>query len=1092
MMNSTPSEPSDRERRLNDAIAEYLEAAEAGRAPDRESWVMRYPDLAADLRAFFANHDRLARLGAPLRALARTGDDGSVLGRVRYFGDYELLEEIGRGGMAVVYKARQVTLNRTVAVKMLLGGQFASTEDVQRFRMEAEAAANLDHPNIVPIHEVGVHEGQPYFSMKLIEGGSLAQRLHDFTRDQRAAAALLAQVARAVHHAHQRGILHRDLKPANILLASMGPAPQGIPHVTDFGLAKRVRSETRLTQTGTIVGTASYMAPEQAAGMKGLTTAADVYSLGAIFYEMLTGRPPFQGGDTLELLYHVQQREPERPRTLNPHVNRDLETICLKCLHKDPQRRYDSAEELAEDLQRWLDGWPINARPAGAAERAWRWCRRRPAVAASLVAVTLALLLGMTVASIFAVIAAQQAREAEAERAMALIMQEQADQAAKAAAAAEAQERQARDEARRQLYVAQIHLADQAWREANTGRALDLLHDAKPDHPAGSDLRGWEYFYLRRLCHADVRTLEHGGYVDSVAVSPDGTKVASAGAQAVVIWDAATGQRLLTLPARVNAAGIAFSPDGSQVASAVGDSTVKVWDASTGKVVVTLAKEAHAITDESVAFSPDGKLLALAGADNDVKVWDPATRQRILTLKGEDLCHGVAFSPDGRRLASSSKGTVLVWNTATGEVVFRCPGHEKWVNSVAWAPDGSRLASAGEDRTVRIWDAATGKELLVLGVHTDAVRGIAFSPDSRRLTSASADRTVKVWDAATGKEELVLKGHTGPVQCVAFRPDGAQILSGSKDGTVRVWTASAQEARAFQAGGDVTSLAFSPDGRRLAAVGGDHSAQVWDAATGKGVLTLRGGSERILSVAFSPDGQRLATGSADRTLKVWDAARGQPIFTCTEAARVDQVVFSPDRRTLASGSGGWSHNGQVKLRDAASGEELRTFQVDGPVEYVHGLAFSTDGRHLVAALDSQGVMAWNATTGEPVSRRFGRAQGVAFAPDGRLLALAVADGLVRVVDFTTGREVLALKGHAAAVSSVAFSPDGRRLASGSHDGTVKLWDMTDGRELLTLKGHADWVQCVAFSPEGTQLASGGRDGTVKVWDGTPIRAAGKD
>jgi serine/threonine-protein kinase len=426
---------------LDEVILAYVEAVEAGQSPDRAAWLARHPHLADDLNAFFADQDRFATVVAPICVRTPPPSPGRASGAVVLdarpplaagcvIGGYELLDEIASGGMGVVYRARHQALGRVVALKMIRADGATAAEDVARFRLEAEAAALLDHPNIVPIYDVGEHEGQPYFTMKLIEGGSLAQSPPVATGEL---VRVLIKVARAVHYAHERGILHRDLKPGNILLDRKGE-----PHVTDFGLATRLPSAPggagtpspgrSLTQKGIAVGTPGYMAPEQANGPKNaVTVAADVYSLGAVLYELLTGRPPFQGETPLETLVQVLERPPLRPRALVPSVPRDLETIGLKCLEKDPSRRYASAGALADDLERYLDGQPLQARPASPPERLWRWCRRSPVVATLAAALILALLLGIGAVTALWRRAETHWRAAEAERRQAEAERERAE-----------------------------------------------------------------------------------------------------------------------------------------------------------------------------------------------------------------------------------------------------------------------------------------------------------------------------------------------------------------------------------------------------------------------------------------------------------------------------------------------------------------------------------------------------------------------------------------------------------------------------------------------------------------------------------------
>jgi WD40 repeat protein/tRNA A-37 threonylcarbamoyl transferase component Bud32 len=986
-------------------------------------------------------------------------------------GRFELLEVVGRGAFGTVYKARDPELDRTVALKVPRAGNLAGVQELDRFLREARSAAQLRHPAIVTVHEVGQRDGLPYLVSDFVAGVTLADQLSARRPGFREAAELVAAVADALQYAHEQGVVHRDIKPSNILLGA-----DGKPSVMDFGLAKREAGEITMTVEGQVLGTPAYMSPEQARGEgHAVDGRGDVYSLGVVLYQMLTGELPFRGTQRM-LLHQVLHDEPRPPRRLNDRIPRDLETICLKAMAKEPRRRYQSARELGDDLRRFLQGEPIHARPVGRGEKLWRWCRRNPVVAGLLGTVGLLLVMVAVVTSIGYLREAKQRELAQQAEAKA---HDEAERATRLAA----DERRAREEARRNLYVSNVRLAQQAWEQAQVDHMLQLLEEAERRQPGDKDLRGFEWHYLWRLGHPEVLTLQGAGY--SVAFSPKGERLALAGIDGTVkMWEAASGKELLTLKGHTRSVhSVAFSPDGQRLASASSDQTVKLWNMASNQELLTL-RHSHRV--DGVAFSPDGQRLASAAGDGTVRLWEVTSGKELLTLRHSLRVNSVAFSPDGQRLASASPvdGTVKLWEATSGKELLTLR-HSRTVWSVAFSPDGQRLASTAGDGTVKLWEATSGKELLTLR-HSGLVYSVAFSPDGLRLASASQDRTVKLWEATSGQELLTLKGHTNFVQSVAFSPDGQRLASAAGDGTVKLWElATSQQFLSLRGHTDfVTSVAFSPDGQRLASTGKDSTIKLWEVTTGKELLTLKGHTDTVFSVAFSPDGQCLASASF-QTVKLWDTATGQQLRTFQGLPRgtAYSVAFSPDGQRLAfAGS-----DGTVKLWEAASGKELLTLK--GKSSFVASFAFSPDGKRLASTDGFRNVKLWQTSNGEELlslKEHNGSVYSVAFSPDGQLLASASSDGTMKIWEAATGQELFTLKGHTNTVFSVAFSPDGRRLASASLDKTVKLWEVATGKELLTLKEHLADVKTVAFSPDGQRLASASLDKTVKLWEAVRV------
>jgi tRNA A-37 threonylcarbamoyl transferase component Bud32 len=677
---------------------------------------------------------------------------------------YEILGELGHGGMGVVYKARQIKANRVVALKMILARAHATLEQKARFQIEAEAVAALQHPNIVQLYEVGEFDGLPFFSLEFVEGGSLAKKFKGLPRSPKQSAQLVETLARAMHTAHQAGVVHRDLKPANVLVGK-----GWVLKVTDFGLAKQLDAPGQ-TASGVIMGTLSYMAPEQAGGRsKHIGPAADIYALGAILYELLTGRPPFRAATQMDTLLQVLSEEPIPPSRLNPKLARDLETICLTCLRKDPARRYASAEALADDLRRLRTGEPIAARPVGRLERAVKWTRRNPALAGLLAS----LVLGTAVATFFAVRANENA-------AVGMIKAAEAEKQANRADAEARRATQKQTEAEKQT--------GRADTEAALAKQNAIKEKEAQTRAEKEKLRAENALWINQASRAWQQNRKNE-IIYSLAISGDGRRIISAGEyRTVKVWDAATGQALRILRGHTRETySVAISGDGRRIVSADEYGTVKVWDAATGQEKLTL--RGHTSNVKSVAISADGRRIASGGGYGTIKVWDAATGQALRTLQGHTLgVYSVALSGDGRRIVSGGGDqTVKVWDAATGQALLTLQGHKHHVTSVAVSGDGRRIVSGSEYRTVKVWDAATGQALLTLRGHTRNVKSVAISNDGRWIVSGSDDHTVKVWDAATGQDKLTLRGHAGQVRSVAISCDGRWIVSAGGGDGIRFW-----------------------------------------------------------------------------------------------------------------------------------------------------------------------------------------------------------------------------------------------------------------------------------------------------------------
>ena len=990
---------------------------------------------------------------------------------------YEVLGLIGYGGMGVVYKARQTQLKRLTAIKMILSGPQARPEELARFRREAEVVARLHHPNIVQIYEVGEHDGRPYFAQEYVDGGSLAEQLHGAPQPPREAARLLVTLAQAVHHAHEHHVIHRDLKPANILLQkseiqnpkSEKDCPAEVPglefrvsnfgfrisdftpKVTDFGLAKQLDADLGPTQSGALLGTPSYMAPEQAAGAaRTAGPATDVYALGAILYELLTGRPPFQGTTVPDTLEQVRYHEPVSPSRLQPKVPRDLVTVCLKCLAKEPGKRYASARHLAEDLQRFLNNEPIQARPVSRAEKLWRWTRRNP-ILAGVSGVAGAALVGVTLVSIlFAVTKSQYAHRLEAEQARTLgALTEVQNQSARATQSL----RKANQESAHLALAKGQALFGQG--EGGRGllwlaRALDYATRAEDEDLQRAVRANLDYYHPENHVLKAIFRHEHG--VEAVAFGRDGkTLVSGSRDKTARLWDVATGQVLgppLPHPKYVQA--VALSPDGTRILTGCDDHQARLWDAATGQLVFPPLPHRDEVL--AVAFSPDGTLLVTASADQTAQRWDARTGQPFGTpLQHSSRVNAVAFSPDGQTFGTgSATGEVYLWRAPTGTRLGSSLQHPSRVEALAFRPDGQALLVGGGSGA-QLWDLAGGRPIGPPLPQQASAHSAAFSPDGQTVLIGYNDGKVRLWDLTTRQPLGPSLEHRGRAKAVAFHPDGKTFLTGSDDGAVRLWAVAPgplpRRSQTIRDNARVTAI--SPDGRSILLtdyVGG----RLWqpDAHPARQVA-LPHDKTLAQQGAFSPDGKWLVTAGYDNKVRVWHAATGE---------LAGPPLSFPDT--------------------------------------VRALAFRPDGRQFLTAGDD-GLQLWDVQRREPVPspiRYRDNVYAAAYRPDGGAILTGGWNYGLRLWDVASGNLLCQFRGHQAVVVAVAFSADGSRVLSGSYDKTARLWDAATGHPLAVPLEHDGWILSVALSPDGSMVLTGGRDNTARLWDagtgkpiGEPIR-----
>ncbi|MHC4938848.1 MAG: WD40 repeat domain-containing serine/threonine protein kinase [Planctomycetota bacterium] len=1125
------SEPQDAVAGAEAAFASYLARVKHGEQIDFESFCAERPALADSLRVLFdAWHstsgarnaetigeflsNQQERGNISLDPEAPPEDSGSgIQERLaqlgRRTGRYNLREEVARGGMGVILKIWDKDLRRTLAMKASFhhfrgdDGEVpaAAQEIVARFVDEAQITAQLDHPGIVPVHELGVdNDGRMYFTMRLVKGHTLDEIIRLARADKEGwnrprAVGVMVKVCEAMAYAHAKGVIHRDLKPANVMVGDFGEV-----YVMDWGLAKvlgrhdphqrawqaaasvlrtQVRTDRAddlmatpnsplLTMEGMVIGTPTYMPPEQAEGrIDALDPRSDVYSVGALLYTLLTGRMPYVDPSEPPTAGKVLMALIEGPPTpvleLDASIPPELVAICDKAMARNPNERYENMGEMAEDLRAFVENRVVRAYASGPVAEFRKWVHRNRAVAASILLVVL-----VSLGAAFYV-AWEQNRKAgelsEAKKTVDIALAKSERNEKRALESAE-EARQNAVRAERQSYLASLAAAHGQLRMSEIVEARDRLDDCPKEY------RGWEWDYLWYATDTSERVLDGGhGRVTAVHFSPDGARIVVGTAdKGIRIWDLESGNSFPLPDAPQAVTALVVSRDGSRIAAASKGPNVRVWDAGAAKLERMLPHEGDVT---SIAFLDEEGTRIVTADDEGAHLWDVPKQQRIASLEHDDIVFAVAASEDGKWIVTADEVGVHIFDAATREQAHLIELEE---GATCVAVGHGTIAAGSLDEMVRLISLGSGEVLHTLAGHSDPVTAVHFSPDGKKVASSSFDRTLRVWDVEGGHLVEVLRGHGDPVRslhCVE-----QSLVSGSDDGTLRLWRP--------QAGGQVLTLrgdedflaavAFDPRRGHVAAASAGHGEiRIWDKATGADVKYIPEKGDRLSSLAYSPDGKWIVAGSEDGTGRVHDAETGELVATLTgHTVSVTSIAVDASSRRVVTGSADQS----VRIWSIDGSGEATVLK--GHAARVQAVAFGPDGT--VASADDAGVVIlWESGKPRRLTGHQGAVFGVAFSPDGKSLATAGADHTIRLWNAVDGAEQEVLRGHGGKVRAVSYHPDGSRLASASEDKTVRIWDAGTGDSLLRLLAHGEWVTSVAFSPDGKSLATASFDTTAKVW-----------